>query len=130
MIYSRPSEFRLEGRLYLKTVPATLKFWGLSMAELPLKKKCPYSSASASKGKKETNVMLCAELRLCWHRGKQTLCYPGGGKLRCPPTPRQLSWDLHTPPDPLLTQDVFCLPAFHDEDVHGTGRDAGDEHVT
>lgn len=102
MIYSRPSEFRLEGRLYLKTVPATLKFWGLSMAELPLKKKCPYSSASASKGKKETNVMLCAELRLCWHRGKQTLCYPGGGKLRCPPTPRQLSWDLHTPPTPCL----------------------------
>lgn len=62
MIYSSPSEFRLEGLRYLKIVPATLKFWGLSMAELPLKKKCPDSSASASKReRKGINVILCAE---------------------------------------------------------------------
>lgn len=66
MIYSSPSEFRLGGRRYLKTVPATLKFWGLSMAELPLKKKCPDSSASASKReRKGTNVILCAERKGC-----------------------------------------------------------------
>lgn len=52
MMYSSPSEFRLEGRRYLKMVPATLKFCGWSMAELPLKKKCPDSSASASKREK------------------------------------------------------------------------------
>lgn len=74
--------------------------------------------------------MLRAELRLCWHRGKQTPCYPGGGKLRCPPTPQAAELGPPHPPAPLLTQDVFCLPALHDEDVHGTGRDAGDEHVT
>lgn len=53
IIYSRPSEWRLEGRRYLNTVPATLKFCGLSMAEFPLKKKCPDSSASARREKEE-----------------------------------------------------------------------------
>jgi len=61
MIYSSPSEFRLEGRRYLKIVPATLKFWGLSMAELPLKKKCPDSSVSASKREKRDKCGTYAE---------------------------------------------------------------------
>ena len=47
MMYSRPSEKKVEGRRYLNTVPATRKFLGLSITLFPLKKKCPASSDRA-----------------------------------------------------------------------------------
>lgn len=100
------------------------------MAELPLKKKCPYSSASASKGKKRDKCDAPCRAEAVLTPRKANPVLPRRRKAQVSSHPQAAELGPPHPPDPLLTQDVFCLPAFHDEDVHGTGRDAGDEHVT
>lgn len=67
---------------------------------------------------------------LPWRKCSQQLSHSidGSAQSLLPP-PGQLNRGLHTHPAPLLTQDVFCFPALNDEDVRGTSRDVGDEHV-